>query len=367
MNRRFSLSLFSALIVLTCAAFAQDQRTPEPRFVVLPPHANNNANAPAGTLATWNGALQGSNFPFIMVGSDPSKTNTTTTVTVYIIPVNICVTVSGTKTCFDPKTKQSNGATAITNVVNSPIFQKQDYTIDGTDIGDTQYEDAFQRSNFWSDVMTNTNYHVLLKPVVLAEVTVNVPAADGTTGTNYFGVPEVALVDINYVDAQINAGLPKLKEVNPTNIPVIMTYNTYLTDGSFANCCIGGYHSATGQQTYAQFTYTVPTSGTSFSMDVSALSHELGEWMDDPLTNGGNDSPCGILEVGDPIEGEAIPHQYGTYTYTLNGYTYHLQDLATMKYFGQSPVTVNNNNWTFQGQNGTLPGLGTIGECSFGS
>ncbi len=37
-----------------------------------------------------------------------------------------------------------------------------------------------------------------------------------------------------------------------------------------------------------------------------------------------------------------------------------------MKYFGQNPDLVNNGNWTFQGQNGSLPGLGTIGECSFG-
>ena len=35
-----------------------------------------------------------------------------------------------------------------------------------------------------------------------------------------------------------------------------------------------------------------------FSQDVSALSHETGEWYDDPLTNNG--VACGILEVGDP-------------------------------------------------------------------
>jgi hypothetical protein len=363
MNRGFSLSLFSALIVLTCASFAQDQRVLVPRFVTLPPHGVSNAYSPAGNLATWTGTLEGAD-KFVMVGTDPSKTNTTTTVTAYIIPVKICVTVNGTKTCFDPKTQQANGASALANVVNSPIFQNQDYTIDGTDIGNTQYEDAFQRSNFWTDVMTNTNYHVLLNPVVLPEVTLNVPQADGTIGINYFGIPQVALVDINYLDNKINAGLPKLKKINPTNIPLIMTYNTYLTEGG---CCIGGYHSANGQQTYSHFTYTTPKSGTSFSEDVSALSHELGEWMDDPLTNGGNPSPCGILEVGDPIEGEGSPHQYGDYTYTMNGMTYHVQDLAALKYFGQNPVTVNNNNWTFQGQTGNLPGLGVIGQCSFGS
>ena len=59
-----------------------------------------------------------------------------------------------------------------------------------------------------------------------------------------------------------------------------MTSNTYLTEGG---CCIGGYHSANGAQTYSNFEY-ITYSG-DFSQDVSALSHEVGEWMDDPLTN----------------------------------------------------------------------------------
>jgi hypothetical protein len=39
------------------------------------------------------------------------------------------------------------------------------------------------------------------------------------------------------------------------------------------------------------------------SEDVAALSHEVGEWMDDPFVD--NFTPCfaegGILEVGDPL------------------------------------------------------------------
>ncbi len=362
MNRRFSLSLISTLTLLACAAFAQDPGNIVPRYVTLPNHGPVNPSAPAGSLAEWQGTLL-NGYTFHMVGTDPSKTNTTTTITVYIIPVNVCVTSGGTKTCFDPKTKQSNGASVTTNVLNSPIFQNLDYTIDGTNIGNTQYEDAFQRSNFWTDVMTNSDYHVILKPVVLPEQTLNVPAGDGTLQHGQFGLAETANVDINYFDSQILAGLPKAKQINPTNLALVLTFDTYLTEGG---CCIGGYHSANGAQSYSEFTYTNP-SGIAFSQDVSALSHELGEWLDDPLTPTQNNSPCGILEVGDPIENETGSHYYGDYTYTLNGFTYHLQDLASTKYFGQNPVTVNNNNWTFQGQTGQLPGLGTIGECSFGS
>jgi hypothetical protein len=352
----------SAMLVVAGAAFAASGPV-KPRYVVLPPHNTYNVSSPA-TLQEWTGTLL-SGYTFNMVGTDPSKTNTTTTVNVYIIPVNICVTPSGgTKTCFDPKTKQSNGASAITNVLNSPIFQNQDYVQTGTDIGNTQYEDAFQRSNFWTDVMTNTNYHVLLKPILVPEQTVNVPSSEGTIATD-FGVT-AANVDIDYLDTLITAGLPKLKALTPASLALIMTYDTYLTEGG---CCIGGYHSANGTQSYSEFTYAAPGSGgiIPFSADVSALSHELGEWLDDPLTPTQNNSPCGILEVGDPIENEKGTHNYGDYTYTLNGFTYHLQDLATMHYFGQSPNTVNGTNFTFQGQNGVLPGEGQIAECSFGS
>ncbi len=42
--------------------------------------------------------------------------------------------------------------------------------------------------------------------------------------------------------------------------------------------------------------------------------------MDDPLTNGGNSTPCGILEVGDPLEGGP---NYGSTHYVLHNF--HLQ------------------------------------------
>ena len=81
-----------------------------------------------------------------------------------------------------------------------------------------------------------------------------------------------------------------------------------------------------------------------FSQDVSALSHEIGEWIADPFVN--NAGCGGLLEVGDPEEGFA---NYGAYQYTLNGFTYNLQDQVFLKYFGQTPVTSVNDWWSFQG------------------
>jgi hypothetical protein len=128
-----------------------------------------------------------------------------------------------------------------------------------------------------------------------------------------------------------------------------MTYNVYLTEGE---CCIGGYHSATGIQAYSMFTY-IGTPG-AFSQDVGALSHEAGEWLDDPLVVNVNgnviDSKCAqvngsdILEVGDPEEVDA---NYGDFPYTFNGFTYHLQDLVYLEYFGAANTTSVGGEMTF--------------------
>jgi hypothetical protein len=85
-----------------------------------------------------------------------------------------------------------------------------------------------------------------------------------------------------------------------------------------------------------------------FSQDVSALSHEVGEWTDDPFIN--NNTPCGILENGDPLEGGQPGHPFGDYQYPLNGFTFNLQDLVTLEYFGAPANTSVNNFFTLQGQ-----------------
>ena len=122
-----------------------------------------------------------------------------------------------------------------------------------------------------------------------------------------------------------------------------ITANTYLTEGG---CCIGGYHSANGEQTYANFEYI--TYAGDFSQDVSALSHEIGEWTDVLLWPNENNTPCGILEVGDPLEGGSNGHPYGTWPYPLHNFTYHLQDLTFPRYFGAPANTSVNDWWTFQ-------------------
>ena len=220
-----------------------------------------------------------------------------------------------------------------------------DFTSGGVDLGTTQYIDAFQRGNFWGKVSKAPGYHVLLgTPTVLPALSLKVPKADGSVATE-FGI-KVGTADINWFDLQLENYITAHPQIVPNSLPIFVTYDSYLTSGG---CCIGGYHSAMGSsaaaQAYAHFTY-IDHVGI-FSQNVSALSHEVGEWMDDPLVvNGGNPVACGILEVGDPEEGFT---NYGGFSYTLNGFTYTLQDLTYLPYFGAPASTSANSSLTFQG------------------
>jgi hypothetical protein len=346
MNKRFCvLTMMVALVLVAGSAFAQDQDTmpARPLYGHVPAHPSTDGNAPAVSLPTWAGTFvyQGATNHFTMVGTNPATSNVTTTIPVFVIPVKMGYKGTGGNTIFDPSTHVlPNGKTVIQNVLASPIFNNLDFTQGGTDLGNTQYIDAYQRGNFWTNVMTNTNYHVLLgTPTVLPTRTLVVPTADGSVATE-FGV-KVGLADINWFDTQINAVIKHYTQITPASLVIFVTYDTYLTQGG---CCIGGYHSATGSQTYSHFTY-IDVAGV-FSQDVSALSHEIGEWMDDPLVNNVQGACGGLLENGDPLEGEA---NYGGYPYALGGFTYNLQDLVFLKYFGQTPSTSVNSWSTFQG------------------
>jgi hypothetical protein len=247
---------------------------------------------------------------------------------------------------FDPNAHTvANGKTVTANTIASPLFQTGvDFAASSVDLGNTQYVDAYQRGNFWSSVKTNTNYHVLLgSPTILAEQTITVSRSQGKVITNPFGRTKVGTMSINAFDAQLQSILTKnASTLTPGVLPLFVSYNVFLTQNG--GCCIGGYHSANGAQpsgqTYSYATY-VDEAG-SFSQDVSAFSHEIGEWMDDPFVdNSVNCTDNSIMENGDPLENNA---NYGDYAYSLNGSTYNLQDLVFIGYFG-APRSTSVNSW----------------------
>jgi hypothetical protein len=361
MNKPFAVNVIAAALILACAsiAFAQETKYPDildarPIFKAGPNHMELAPSAPATGLTQWNGSfkdLLGKTVKYTMVGTNPASTNITSTIPVYIIPIKMVYGATNGNRTFSPKTHVlSNGKTVVNNIIASPIFNRGvNFTQGGTNLGTTQYIDAFQRGNFWKYVHTNTGYHVLLgKPTILAEQTITVPASLGKVHKNPFGSGVVGTYDINAFDSKLQSYMKYFTQVNPGVLPLFVTYDIYLTEFGGAICCIGGYHNANGAQpggqTYAQATYL--DSPGSFAEDVSALSHEIGEWMDDPFAD--NNVHCNdnnLMEVGDPLENNA---NYGAFPYTLGGFTYNLQSLVFIGYFGAPKATSVHSWYAFQ-------------------
>jgi hypothetical protein len=232
-------------------------------------------------------------------------------------------------------------------------------------VGDTQYTDAFQRANFWDDI--GPDYHVKLAPVkVLSPILIDVPNDRGLSlSKDVFGsCGPLAIFDINYLDPLLdNTIIPALaaQGVNPGTFPIFLMANAVLSEGNprnLNNCCYLGYHGVTGSgalQTYSPADFDTTGLFGDAANDTSVLSHEVAEWMDDPLGNNptplwGHTGQVGgcqnNLEVGDPLTGTLIP------PVTMpNGFTYHLQELAFFNWFYGAPsIAVNgwfSDNGTF--------------------
>jgi hypothetical protein len=343
-TRIASLAMLAASTVALSAgsAFADQARPILDKFPVRQAYHTRTDNIvrarkPGASLSQWNGSfkdLHGTTRNFVMVGPDPSQSNTTTTIPIEIVPV-IMTYPNYSNTVFNPKKDTySNGQTVLKNFEKSPLLASVvKFKSGGKVMGKTQYIDAFQRGNFWSSVQTNTSYHVVLgTPTVLKPLKITVGSGQGVVEKNPFGSQNVGTYGFGPMDTQINTYISNHSEITPDTFVFFITHNIFLTSGG---CCIGGYHYSTSSSTSSQsYGYTtMVTEAKSFSQDVSAASHEIGEWMDDPFPGnnvvGCNDNSW--LEVGDPLEGRT---NYGGIGYTVHGFTYNLQDLVYIDYFG---------------------------------
>src|SRR5215469_6607608 len=349
--------LVAALALLTGASLSAiaSQTAPaaeaRPMFKVLPPHGDAVLRPHAGSplsLKIWYGNLNynGVDYPYDMLGTDPSKTNKTTTIKTYIIPIRMIYSkkVYGKEgRTFDPNTDTWNGLTITQALVNSPLFGAMDWKWGSTDVGATQYTDAFQRGSFWSYVSTNSNYHVMLAPAVLSEVTIKPTMAQGgAVIDNPFGKGKVGEMELSAFDYDLQQFMSKFSKINPGKLAIFVTDNTYLTS---QGCCVGGYYAVLHPdntviyQTYAWSTFI--TSEGAFAQDISGFSNEIASLYDDPLLSNGQ-TPCGgELNVTAPFGGKP---DYGTFTVAYNNVTWHLQTAAFLEYFG-APKNFSANNW----------------------
>lgn len=291
-------------------------------------------NSGGGALATWTSSFVsgGLTYSYTMVGTDPTKGSATTTVPTTIVPL-ILKFSNGT---FD-------GTQKVSNTTGSPLFQNAKFSS-----GTTQYGDAIQRAEFWKYVSkTAKGYHVLVgTPTVATAVTIIVPSKQGKILKDPSSGKNIGVIDINWFDPQLQGLLTSLN-FTPTMMPIFLANDVYLSNGapSINNCCIGGYHNAVsnsaGLQTYIFSVNADAGLVNGFGEDVSALSHEMAEWLNDPYTN--NMVPNWIspiapqygcnssLEVGDPLVGVV---------FTVTGFTQHLQDEAFFSWFARQKPSI---------------------------
>jgi hypothetical protein len=390
MQRRLVLVLSCCTICLFALTIASAQNA-KPKLnaysaVKGARDASGNSISPAAAAGTSGlptfgyqvlSSRDGNLYTGVMVGQDPFSTGgfTPTNVTAPVVPLIITTHTVATGISSGGILSTKNGTTVsnptaadtaclgarnnvpLTLFLNSPIFQSASFTFGGTNVGRTQYVDAYQRANFWNSV-AGTNYHTLLTAGTrIAPISLDIAANQGLAiPPSLFGsCGSLTIVNISTLDGIItNTILPQLaaQGVDTSQFPIFLLYNAVMSGGVPTNlnkCCVLGFHGSTGSpiQTYSPIDFDTTGLFSAGIHDTSIAAHEVGEWMDDPFGNNptpawghtGQVSGCqNNLENGDPLTGTNVP------TVNLNGFTYHLQELAFFSWFYGAP-SIAANGW----------------------
>jgi len=288
---------------------------------------------------------------------------------------------------YDGSVRQVNGRKLhysvepyVNAVVNSPVFQNAEYT--SSDVP-TQFADSVQRAAFYNAMQPD--WHTLLRPSVKAGRTLAIPR-----GAYYFALREdgsccaFVLVDINVfsnllfpssaADRKSPIGSAEHSgDIGTRDISTFLFPNTYLyLDRNPNHCCVLGFHTydyepGNAANGFREKRYILAFAswispglfGSGFE-DITALSHEIAESLNDPFV--GSDGVHGItpwwlsqngncqndLEVGDVIEGLSD----STTAIATKGRTYHPQNEALLQWFEfQSPSTALGGAYSYPNQN----------------
>jgi hypothetical protein len=378
---------------------------PNPRHVFSRPRGMDHHNELASSVVpiplwsysmTASAAMGGQTFTGSIMGHNPfDATKTTTTVRTQIVPLVIRVvdTISASQSTviYDPTAPDpcNAGHTGVEVITSSPLFTNNNWTMNGVNVGNTQYMDAFLRAQFWS-VVGGTDYHFILQPEVLPAQTLTFSGSGSGSsgpGQNYdavsltgSGCGSVGVVTMQDLDTAVQALItgPLAASINAGTLPIFLTKSVVTADSGTdisVNCCALGYHSSfpAGPNLQIYSPFSLDTSGIFGNMDVSTLSHELGEAINDPTGNNPTPSWGGVgqvvgqcqtnLEVGDPLSpGFTSPTKEFVVT-GANGLTYHLQELAFTNWFFDAPSLgaggKSSNNGSFGGGAKPCPPGGT--------
>jgi hypothetical protein len=243
-------------------------------------------------------------------------------------------------------------------VLNSPNFRSASYQT-----GFTQFGDAVQRAEFYGSMASE--WHTLLKsPQELKAVNIVVPRGMGKVFRNPANGAVYALVDSSFFISQLNT-IVQMAQLRPDALAILLTNNILLApEADVKRCCVLGFHTAfdAGQQGSTRLVQTMVWAswvdsgilGANFG-DVTPLSHEIGEWFNDPF--GSNQTPewqhplaslgCqSTLETADPVA--ALPGS--SFPVTIDGFTFHPQTQVLLPWFTRQPSDAIDGAYTFPDQ-----------------
>lgn len=293
----------------------------------------------AATVPHFSGSFsaEGKTFPYTLVGTSP-RTGGTTQIPTQIIAISLLfegvLDQDGEPIVLDP-------GPVLNRVQGSPNFRPYSYQT-----GLTQFADAVQRAQFFK--VMNPDWHTLLgAPEMLMPVTIDVQSGMAKVYRNRSTGATYAVVDTRFFLSQLNT-IVQLERLRPDALVMIVTNNVFLApQGDVKQCCLLGFHTAfaSGPAGRMQQVQTLVWAswvdqglfGNSIG-DVTPLSHEISEWMNNPFGNNvvpawqplGTSAACQTnLETADPVA--AVPN--AGFSVNIDGFTFHPQTEVLLPWF----------------------------------
>lgn len=290
-------------------------------------------------------------FPFNIVGANP-KAGAITHIPTQLKPVALLFEgyedEHGQPIVLSPEP-------ILSSVINSPNFRNALYPT-----GLTQFADAVQRAQFYNTMAQE--WHTLLDaPQLLRPLIIFVPKNSAKVFRNRSTGALYAIVDSSFFISHLNT-LVQMEDLNVGALPVILTRNVLLApESDVKRCCVLGFHTSfdAGLSEGTQMVQTLVWAswidqgivGPGVA-DVTAMSHEISEWFNDPFGN--NLVPAwqypnpslgcqNNLETGDPLA--TLPN--AGFPVPIDGITFHPQNQVLLPWFTSQPSDAYDHAYTF--------------------
>lgn len=298
------------------------------------------AQVPYWTYTT-TGAKDGQSYSPSVAGRSPlTRPHSVTVIRIAVVP--LVVTLPDGRVLDATAPSPCTGISPMQAALASPLFNATPFTMNGADVGNTQYLAAYQRASFWQPLSAAANsHHTLLAPVEypalnirLQQGTVRQDVCDNNASASVLSMTDA---DQGEIRGLVEAAVPS---VDRNTVPVFLLPNIAMGTS-------GGFHGVlrvpiANTVSFEYLPYMVAAWITGGPMAQSVpnalpLSHELAEWMMNPFISSTAPAWKNPERTGCESALEAADALAFTGTYPAvrmpNGVDYRMAELAFVSYF----------------------------------